>query len=111
MTEFYISFATADEFRGGTIVTAIDQEAGLAVATSMGRNPGGEALIVEVPAEVSEEPDVQILRTKLAGREEMIAMGGCRRRDLPEDVKDKIEDSAVTVCEDCNEGNSETKAH
>lgn len=67
-----------------TVVEAQDEEDAVRVATEMGRNPGGEIMIIEVPKAAMDEPDVQVLLTKLVGEEEALAMGGKKRADGPE---------------------------
>lgn len=102
MTYWYISFATDEAFRGATVVAATDAENALATATRLGLNPGGEAAIVEVPPEAEGEPDMQAMINRLLNKGEMIAQGGTRHGDLPEDMQDAFMDAADIVCEDCN---------
>jgi hypothetical protein len=76
MPEFYISFATDEEFLGGTIVEAPFSELATFAATLQGRNPGGEALILELPPDLAENEDVRQLRQRLLSKEELLANGG-----------------------------------
>lgn len=102
MTLWYISFATDDGFRGGTVVEANDSEHALTVATNRGLNPGGEAAIIEVPPKYEHAPDIQAMMNRLASAEELLAMGGKKHQDCSEDIQDAFERHADVVCEKHN---------
>lgn len=101
MAHFYLSFATDAGFRGATVVEAVSEQDAVLVATAMGRNPGGEVMIVEVPDEAMGAPDTKVLLTKLVGEEEMLAMGGKKRKDHPE-MNEVLDSYATKICEACN---------
>jgi hypothetical protein len=102
MTYFYISFATDEGFRGGTVVQADDAKGAVMEATTRGLNPGGEAAIMEVPPEAEFEPDILAMVNKLLGRDEIEQQGGQRLGDLSEDMQEAVQGAAGFVCDDCN---------
>jgi hypothetical protein len=104
MTYFYISFATKAGFRGATVVEAADSKSALTVATLRGLNPGGEAAILEVPPESESAPDLHAMKNRLVGEEEMLAMGGRKGRDLPQEINEAWDHEISVVCELCNAG-------
>lgn len=102
MRYFYISFATGAGFLGATIVKADDAQDALVEASFRGLNPGGEAMIIEVPDRIEAEPDFKMLFNRLASRAELAASGARRKADLPPALNETIEDAAEFVCADCN---------
>lgn len=72
---YYISFATKTEFLGATVVEGVSENNALEVATNNGLNPGGQAVILCVPEQCRELPDVAPLKYKLFNKEQMKALG------------------------------------
>jgi len=103
MPYFYISFATDEGFLGATVVRATDADGALSVASEKGLNPGGEAMIVEVPEQAESEPDMLAMIDRLVGKNEMLANGGTRHGDLSPEKRAAIEAAADRVCQSCNE--------
>jgi hypothetical protein len=68
MAFWFISFATKGEVIGATVVIANTAGHALAEATRLGLNPGGEATILNVPADAP----VMKLLNRLASKEELI---------------------------------------
>ncbi len=99
--KWYISFVGDDGFRGATVVEASSPEDALAAATERGLNPGGEAAIVPVP--VPTPPDALRYLNRLVGKDELIADGGARHGDLPEEKRALFDHLVTKVCADCNE--------
>lgn len=95
MTEFYLSFATDTKFLGCTIVTADNPEHAIQVARDLGRNPGGEVLVLQHP-EMPDIPEIVLLRSKLCQRDELEG-GGVRAVEVPE-----LKPFATFICQDCN---------
>jgi hypothetical protein len=58
MPEYWLSFATDEGFRGYTVVEAVDEAGAVARANELGRNPGGEIAILEIPSQAANEPDI-----------------------------------------------------
>lgn len=108
MTLFYLSFATDEGFQGATVVCADDAQDAVIEASFRGLNPGGQVMVVEIPPEIESKPDVVMLFNRLAGKEEMMAAGGMRLGDLPEDAQDILQEMADVICEDCN-GSGESR--
>lgn len=102
MTLWYISFATDEGFRGGTVVEADNSEHALIVATNRGLNPGGEAAIIKVSPNEEHAPDIQAMMNRLASAEELLAMGGKKHEDCPDHIQDAFERHADVVCEKHN---------
>lgn len=101
---WYISFVEDETFAGATVVEAVSAEHAIMVATARGLNPGGEALVIEVPEEAEDEPDVQAMRNVLFNKEQMTTQGGRRLADLPDEMQDVIEQEATMICGKCNDG-------
>lgn len=93
MTWFYISFADRAGFRGGTVVEANDDGDAVHVATARKLNPGGEAMVVQVPADKIDAPDIVGLRYRLADKTELLGGGGFVAPHR----------HGAIVCEQCNE--------
>ena len=103
---FYISFATDAGFRGATVVEASNEANAVIVASRLGLNPGGEAAVLSIPKDADRAELAEILsyKNRLVAKEELLANGARRLRDLPDNTQDAIESAAVVVCEDCNRG-------
>ncbi|ODM71736.1 hypothetical protein [Bradyrhizobium elkanii] len=99
MRHFYISFATDEAFLGATVVRGIDAQDALVDASFRGMNLGGEALILEVPAD---DPDMQAMLNRLVTREEIVSHGGKRLGDLPAGEQDGVVGTAAFVCAEHN---------
>ncbi len=78
MPMYYISFATAAAFLGATVVRADDAKSAIKEATLRGLNPGGEAMVVEVPPDVESAPDIAPLLNRLSEEDEILGRGGKR---------------------------------
>ena len=105
MTFWYISFAMpahAGGFRGATVVEAGSVGTALAVATLRGLNPGGEAAIMEVPAEYEDTEEMTSMLYRLVGKEEILRNGGARVDDLPARIRWHFEKDVTFVCARCN---------
>lgn len=100
MTLFYISFASKTEFLGATIVEARDQRQAVEIAALIGVNPGGEAMILDVPLDQYETGFTARLLNSLVGRDELMRLGGVRWGDLT--PKDKADFNVSKAHEDCN---------
>mgnify|MGYP001434113113 CR=1 FL=1 len=101
MTHWFISFATDDGFLGATVVAAEDDAGALEEATRRGLNPGGEAVIIQVPPEADGGADMTRLLNRLADKEEMLAHGGKRIGDMSDDERARLD--ASFVCDKCND--------
>jgi hypothetical protein len=99
MIWFYISFASEAGHLGSTVVEANDEDSALAIATKRGLNPGGEAMIVPVPAKFADKPGTVWMRYRLCSEAEMMAHGP---------VSHGRQKNATYVCELCNAGVSHT---
>lgn len=92
---FYISFANKKAGHlGSTVVAATGSAGALAEATSRGLNPGGEAMVVPVPPDRSDHPQLVFLRNRLANKAELLAAGGFNRG---------YHENADVICDDCNQ--------
>lgn len=97
MQFFYISFAVTGKKHGhlgSTVVEAEDAQSAHAVATKLGLNPGGEAMIVPVPADAN-TTELRWLHNKLRSKAELAARGPISRGR---------QRGASYVCELCNTG-------
>lgn len=103
MNLYYISFADNENFRGCTVVEGETEAGALATASRQGLNPGGEAMIILVPPEQENEPDVKAMLNKLVNKEEMQAMGELRHGDIEQPLQAALESGVTIVCEDCNQ--------
>jgi hypothetical protein len=106
MTFWYISCAMPKKqggFRGATVVEAGNAETALAVATMRGLNPGGEAAILEVPAEYENTEEMASMLYRLIGSEEILHNGGVRAGDLPAPMRRQFERDVTFVCATCNQ--------
>jgi hypothetical protein len=103
---FYISFATDAGFRGATVVEAANEANAVIVASRLGLNPGGEAAVLAIPADAGARELAEILsyKNRLVGKDELVANGARKLRDLPGNMQAAIADAATVVCEDCNRG-------
>jgi hypothetical protein len=72
---WYLSFIDANGLLGATVVEATDATSALAVATETGRNPGGEAMVLPVPENEYDAPDIAVLRTRLCDENTMLQLG------------------------------------
>jgi hypothetical protein len=104
MAEFYISFATDKGFRGCTVVEADDPIGAYAAATQLGRNPGGDVAILEIPPAATNDPEIILGRTKLVSPDEMKAFGGQHLREMPPEIQEAIESNVAVISSDCNYG-------
>lgn len=102
MNQYYISFASPNKFLGSTVVEAKDEEHAIEVATSLGRNPGGDVTILLIPPDIYDAPDLKVYRTKLVGEEEALALGGERLGDMEEGLREIVEEHITRVCAECN---------
>jgi hypothetical protein len=69
---FYISFAGEGGFRGACVVEAYGPVTATRVASALGINPGGQALVLEVPA----GRENLLPRDRLLSREDLEERGG-----------------------------------
>jgi hypothetical protein len=97
MKLFYISFATDTEFLGATVIDGISETQALDIITNLGLNPGGQAIILELPPYLWEAPDIKPMIGKLFNKEQMRAMGSKAHKDLNEDVREILEGYAHVV--------------
>lgn len=72
---YYILFVVPKKNLGATSVQATSIEDALAEATRRGLNPGGEALVIEVPTYMANDPDIVGCRNRLRLPEEAYAAG------------------------------------
>lgn len=91
MRLFYISFASETVFLGATCVRAESELDAVRRTWSMGINPGGEAMICEVPVEAESAPDIVCCLNRLATEAEMRAMGAVAFHELPPDEQSALE--------------------
>ena len=101
MPEYWISFASEDSHLGVVILQAASAEEALDGATRLNLNPGGEAMIVELPpGEESELP-----RNELISLESLPDLGYKKTSELTEEEANFIDSHpAITrICDDCNE--------
>lgn len=102
MSFFYISFAGDEGFRGATVVAERNVERALRKTWRLGINPGGEAAFIELPQEAENSPEVMEEVTRMLNRlvpkEEVLAYGGARMLDQPQEMQDKFESDATFVC-------------
>ena len=98
-TLFYISFATDEGFRGATVVEAMDEFDAIATTTVLGINPGGEAVIIELPQDLPPETRAQMLcyKDRLVSKEELMADGARRHGDLSPTEQATFEEAALVV--------------
>jgi len=95
MSYFYISFVAKPKgCLGGTVVSAADNAAAIEEATRQGINPGGEAVIAEIPTDVENDPIIISYRNRLVSPEELLANGGKRLSECDVEVN--------FVCAECN---------
>jgi hypothetical protein len=97
MKLFYISFATDVEFLGATVIDGLSETSALDIATNLGLNPGGQAVVLELPPDLWEAPDVKPMIGKLFNKEQMRAMGSKSHKDLDEETKELLECSSYVV--------------
>lgn len=75
MMMFYLSFSDDARFLGGTVVAATSPKDAIEQTYRLGINPGGKALICEVPEDQESNPDVISIFNRLATKAELLAMG------------------------------------
>jgi hypothetical protein len=71
MTWFYLSFAGDDGWRGGAFVDGDTILEAVTMAGLLGINPGGEALVIEVPDGLMDAKVPERDRRRLLTREEV----------------------------------------
>jgi len=98
LTLFYLSFATNNECLGATVVEARNPTHALMLTHAKGINPGGEAMILEVPDDRIESDVTKACLNKLLSFEQLQAYGAVKLKD----VLDFLKPDADFVCEDCN---------
>jgi hypothetical protein len=103
---WYISFATDKACLGCTFVDGSDAEDALANATRLGINPGGEAVMLELPSNYGKtEPsksELAAFKNRLVLEEEILARGGKKHKDVEPELRAILEDKALRICGDCN---------
>jgi hypothetical protein len=104
VTLWYISFATDKRHLGSTVVEAANAKGAIEEATRRKLNPGGEAMIVEVPKEALGHQDIARMMNRLAGSEEMRAHGGRKISEMGPRATRVVETETYRVCAGCNGG-------
>lgn len=104
MTYFYISFATAEEFLGATVVDGKDPEDAVREASRRGVNPGGEAAIFGLGDDFDpDDPDHKPFLNRLVEKEEMITKhGGVRHGDMDPETYATLESLGIVISEEQN---------
>jgi hypothetical protein len=92
---WYLSFIDPNGFLGATVVEATDATSALAVATEAGRNPGGEAMVLPVPMDEYDAPDVGVLRTRLCDEATILAIGACPAHRASRELRAMLMKDAV----------------
>jgi len=82
MTYWYIAFYDASGTLGGTVVEANDSDHAVVVAKEKGLHPGGEAAVIEVPAQAQNAPDIVALIDRFADFGELNDRGALRREQV-----------------------------
>lgn len=105
MSLFYISFATPTEFLGATVVEAEDDQSALTKVTTAGVNPGGEALVIQIPFGLPADHMVQqrSYTGRLVTKDELIGHGAKRSGDLGPDMQNALKENATFVCAEGND--------
>ena len=111
MADWYLSFATDDGFRGAAYVgPAETPEEALALASSF--NPGGDVMVLAIPAELSSQilnsermrlltfDDLTRIDQRICGQDAKPRRLG----DLPQDLQDDVDRLADHICQPCNDG-------
>lgn len=113
MPLFYISFATDDALLGATVVEAANEAGAFIVATARGLNPGGQAAMLAVPDDLTDDETKEMLSylNRLVGKDEIRANGGARLKDTPQQIQDRFEEQATVVCNDCNQPPKQGRIH
>ena len=105
MSDYWISFATDGACLGVCIVTATSHAAAILIASLLGINPGGEAMISAMPdTEIARNEAARYGRNRLITTAELKSGGAKKIKDLPQETQDKLQ-SRVAACEFCNEEN------
>lgn len=105
MRTYWISFVASGIAQGVVIVEAASPREALERVTRLGQNPGGEAMVVEVPDEPDAVEEVGMYpRDELLSPEDLLTAGAIRVGDAGEHDPEKGPPVQVTmVCEPCNE--------
>jgi hypothetical protein len=98
MNLYYISFATYIEFLGATVVEGVNEKQAFEIATNNNLNPGGQAIILEVPYELHNAPDIAPLKYKLFNKEQMTQIG-TKIKDMEEKHQLLIRANAIYIGE------------
>ncbi len=111
MKTYWISFANKTSL-GCCIIDAIDQKSAIDKTKSLGINPGGEALLFEMPTDGSADIEInQWGKNTLISPQQLKEDGYKKLSEAPKEIKNHINHSpAVTrICEKCN--NNEPHEH
>lgn len=100
MSEWWISFAGEGHSLGVVIVQAKSAAAALVQTVRLGCNPGGEAMIFELPP----GEEVELPRNVLISPQDLQRAGHRKVRDLTLEQKECLKKHPVSnVCQECNE--------
>jgi hypothetical protein len=97
MNLYYISFATYTEFLGATVVEGVNEKQAFEITTNNNLNPGGQAVILKVPYELHNAPDIAPLKYKLFNGEQMRALGAKRHGNLDAHTKMVLENYGTVI--------------
>jgi hypothetical protein len=96
---YWISFASDQGFLGVVIAEGETPQAALAAVTELNLNPGGEAMLVEIPT-VAYRHHAWPYRNRLLQRGEIARIFGPAAD--PHEVQEAAGEACSVVCESCN---------